>query len=344
MKFHLDGSKLNNITAFEVEMRRRLWWQICFIDSRSENSQISAFKISEDMFHTEFPTNIDDLHLDPSISQTPVDTEGWTDMTPFLLRCEIWRLSHRLQSIGSAIADITQRRELFARTQTRLESTYLKHHDPKKPLQVFVLTSVWLFFTKIELMLPPKPFHSDGAATSPTQPIMIFASSVVLIENTSSLQNEPGWNGYRWQIQGQQPPWNALRFVIDYLRNAEAWQAFNNRALRSAKQSLQSMPEAARNDPRYQQLLVLLSMTQERAEEYQRRGDGSPTDIYDDSSRPADANLSTAFGGTGISADVPYGIPQELFLDTAEYSGADMDWKAWDEIAGDLEFWDMSSL
>jgi hypothetical protein len=343
IKLHLDGSKVDNITPFEVEIRRRLWWQICFIDSKSVNSQVSAFKISEHMFHTELPTNTDDANLDPTMSELPVNTEGWTDMTAFLLRCETWRLSHRLQSIGPAISDIIQRHDIFMKTQTKLESMYLKHHNPNQRLQVFVVTSVWLFFTKVKLILSPEPFHSDGAPTSPTPPPMILALSTVLIENTSTLQNDPGWNGYRWQIQGRQPPWNALRLVLDYLRTVEDWQAFNDRALRSAKQSLQSLPEAVRSDPRYQQLLVLLSTAQERAEEYHHRGDQQLV-VHDDPIPLINTNQATPLEENGSSGHGPYGISQELFLDTTEYSGADMDWQAWGEIAGDLEFWDMSSL
>ena len=76
MKLHLDGSHFADTTPFEVEMRRRLWWQICLIDSRSGDVHISQFKISEAMFDTETPTNTDDRNLDPKMSKPPIVAES----------------------------------------------------------------------------------------------------------------------------------------------------------------------------------------------------------------------------------------------------------------------------
>jgi hypothetical protein len=340
MKLHIDGSKHAHITLFEAEMRRRLWWQICFVDSRSEVSQTSAFKLSQDMFDTEIPTNTNDADIDPNMSRLPLPLHGWTDITAFLVRCEIWKLSRQLQSI----TDTNQKREVLERSEARIDEKYLTQLDPNQPLQSFIGTSIRLFLSKIKLMLPPKPNYGNTIAeTEPTIPSSIFTSCLAAVEHTYKVQNEPAWSGWSWQIQGRQPPWNSLRSVLGHLSTG-SWEPLYDRALTSAKGSLETLPEAARSNPRYQQLLVLLSRAQKRANEHHPQGFARLANVPADLLSPADLNISTTFEQTSNSDNTSTAIPQESFLDMPDYSGAEMDWQAWNEIAGDLEIWDMGSL
>jgi hypothetical protein len=346
MNLHLDGSKLDRISPFEVETRRRLWWQICLIDSRSEHSQVSTFKISQSIFDTKLPTNNNDVNLDPSMLQPPVNIEGWTDITSFLLRCEICMLSHQLQAMGPAIANISERNELFMRTESRLRNTYLTHGDDKHHFQSFVVTSVCLFFTKVKLLLASQRFDSDGISTVP-ESAGIFASQLLLIESTFRLHNEATWKGYRWQLRERHPPWNALRFVLEHLRTEKDWGPFSDRALCAARTSMETVSQDARNVPQYQQLLLLLEMAQKRAQETHHRGDDpSSTDAYfpDGSTAEVEGALSVQLAQHKINGEISYGSSQELLLDSAAFDGIEMDWQVWDEIAGDLEFWDMNTL
>ena len=57
-----------------------------------------------------------------------------------------------------------------------------------------------------------------------------------------------------------------------------------------------------------------------------------------------EANLSVQLAQHRINGEVSYGSSQELFLDAVASDGIEMDWQVWDEIAGDLEFWDMNIL
>ncbi|KAF6233405.1 hypothetical protein HO173_008337 [Letharia columbiana] len=364
MKLHRDGSHFANITPFEIEMRRRLWWQICFIDSRSEDLQVSKYKLSEGMFDTEIPANTDDGFLDPGMSKPPVVAERWTDMTVFLIHCEIWKLSRRLQFLtGASYAlppNMDQRLELFQQSQATIEDTYLKHLNPKQPLHSFVATSARLFLTKVDLILHTK--HHVARATEPqpadtSQSNKVFMSSLSIIEYTYALQNEPSWSGWSWQIQGRQPPWNALRVVFGEVC-ARRWEPIYERAWSSAKRSFDGLPEAARRDPRYQQLLVLASAVQRnRADELHRQTSLSSTNAHADLTSATALTLSAPFRQVDNSENVSTWTPQEPFLFTADNSNnnafgdipsLDMDWQTWDEIAGELEpsleFWDMGGL
>jgi Fungal specific transcription factor domain len=339
MKLHIDGSKLAQITVFDTEMRRRLWWQICFIDSRSEVSQVFAFKISQDMFDTEMPTNTNDADLHSSMSRPPPPSEGWTDMSAFLLRCEIWRLSRQLQSI----TDINRKREALERSEVKIVEKYLTQVDPNQPIQSFIETSVRLFLTKLELMLSPKPNYGNMLRHTESPPSGICTSCLAVIDYAYVLQNEPGWVGWRWQIQGRQPPWNALGLVLGHLSTGP-WQPLYDRALASARCFLEKLPEAARTNPRYQQLLVLLSAAQKWANEHHPQNSTQSADVLVELLPPMDMNIVTSFAQTSINENTSTTLPQESFFDMPDYSGAEMDWQAWNEIAGDLEIWDIVCL
>lgn len=364
MKLHRDGSHFADTTPFEVEMRRRLWWQICFIDSRSEDVQVSQFKISEGMYDTEIPANTDDANLDPEMSRPPIVAERWTDMTPFLIHCEIWKLSRRLQFITAPnyalLPDIDERLEIFQQSQARIEETYLKHLNPNQPLHSFVATSARLFLIKVDLILYTKKHSASAIERQPantSQSDKVFMSSLSIIEYTYALQNEPGWSGWTWQIQGRQPPWHALRVVLGHLCTHQ-WGLVCERAWSSVKNSFDNIPEAARSGIRYQQLLMLVSAVQKiRADELHHETTRRSTHTHADLTSTTASNPSAPLAQVGMSGTTSTWSPQEPVLSMTDESNnnvlnndlnLEMDWQAWDEIAWELEpsleFWDMGGL
>lgn len=363
MKLHRDGSRFANMTPFEIEMRRRLWWQICFIDSRSEDMQVSEYKLSEGMFDTEIPVNMDDINLHSEIPELPVVVERWTDMTVFLIRSEVWKLSRRLHHFTAAShtwhLSIDKGFELFQQSQAKIEDTYLKHINHNEPLHSFVVTSARLFLTKIDLILYVKQQSVRSAeaqianSLKSDRVLMLWLS---VIEYTYLLQNEPGWSGWSWQIQGWQPPWNALRAVLSQL-STRCWEPICERIWSLAKRSFDSFSETARKDPRYQQLSILASTVERKqADELHHQNSGASISAHMGLTSATALNLSAPLSQVGIGGTVPPWIPQEPFLVMAEDSNntfhnvpsLDMDWQVWDEIAGELEssseFWDLSGL
>lgn len=250
MNLHRDGSHLTDLKPFEVEMRRRLWWHICFLDSRSVESQVSAFKIAEDMFDTRQPANVNDADLDPHMailppSSTAAEGSRWTDTTTTSMQCEIWKLSRRLRSLArnqTCDSDIDVMRSLFHQNSSRIETTYLCHLDPAIPLHVFVAATTRLFLTKVSLTLKIPRAHSliepfANSATSrlpstfPACSSEAFYSALSLLQQTTFLQIHPPFAPYQWTLchgrsgsgpdRGQQssfePPWHALRIVLTHL-------------------------------------------------------------------------------------------------------------------------------
>jgi hypothetical protein len=278
----------------------------------------------------------------------PLDiAEGWTDMTIFLIRCEVWKLSRRLQSVTAGFStEIIRKVELFQQSQATIESTYLKHLNPNQPLHSFVAASLRLFWTRVDLILHSKLQASRGQAFDTSQSERLFRSSLSIIEHIHALQNEPSWSGWRWQIQGQHPPWHALRVVLSHL-STRGWDPICDGAWFSARIFLESLSETARSDPRYLQLLALSTTVQKKADEYHHQASGASLSEIDDQTS------MTALKVPAIAPQSNWMADQDPFISMAEEfennafgnnAGPEMNCQIWDEIAGDLEFWDMGAI
>ena len=162
MGLHRDGTTFG-LKPFETELRRRLWWQICIIDSRSSeyhcNEPIARGFASD----TKPPLHIDDADLSPNMPEPPA--ERWdraTDMTLTLVRCEAiqtgwrlglikenWKQTGGLASTSSAIAGEGDDsypntppskklgpETLIQKLEARLRDKYLPICDPSVPFQM----------------------------------------------------------------------------------------------------------------------------------------------------------------------------------------------------------------
>ncbi|KAK4149315.1 hypothetical protein C8A00DRAFT_38096 [Chaetomidium leptoderma] len=169
MGLHRDGTVFG-LKPFETELRRRLWWQICIIDSRSSeyhcNEPIARGFASD----TKPPLHVDDADLSPEMVEPPA--ERWdraTDMTLSLVRCEAiqtgWKLglikgkqpsgpgssSSAPAADDSREATTKKRRALIQNLEARLRDRYLPICDSSEPFQLLssavariILARFWL--------------------------------------------------------------------------------------------------------------------------------------------------------------------------------------------------------
>ncbi|KAL1893344.1 hypothetical protein Sste5346_006522 [Sporothrix stenoceras] len=95
MGLHRDGSHLK-LSPFETEMRLRLWWHLCILDSRAPEDQGLQPTIAVTNWELRIPLNVNDAQLYPEMTELPESSPGWTDMSFFLLQTEACRRMHPL--------------------------------------------------------------------------------------------------------------------------------------------------------------------------------------------------------------------------------------------------------
>jgi hypothetical protein len=86
MGLHRDGEFFNR-SPIETHTRRLIWYQLCFLDLRTCESQGPRPIIRKQEFDTKFPLNLDDSDFvaGPSALES---VDRWTDMTFSLIRFE----------------------------------------------------------------------------------------------------------------------------------------------------------------------------------------------------------------------------------------------------------------
>lgn len=137
MGLSTDGTNYA-IPPFEVEMRRRLWWQIVLIDIRVAELSGAGPAILMYTWNTKLPSNINDSDLFPDMRDSPVERSGVTEMIFVRIRCEGVQL---IQQTRSRTGCYVLKDDAIEDLEQRLEREYLQHCDPLIPLHLMALTT-----------------------------------------------------------------------------------------------------------------------------------------------------------------------------------------------------------
>ncbi|KAK7214655.1 hypothetical protein V2G26_002658 [Clonostachys chloroleuca] len=220
---HRDGTHFK-LPPFMVEMRRRLWWGICVLDSRASEDTGYDTMIPFGKVDTQLPLNVNDSDLYASMEHLPQPRVGLTEMTFSVVRFESVQVFQNLQDISSspmgksgrpsAAQCLKDKTNAISGIENRLHELYLKHLDLSNPLAWFTSTICNIVFTKMRLVAY-HPFLKRGnsAAFSSDTKDHLFAESTAVIENWVRLNEEESTRRWRWLCETYFQ-WYALTFLL----------------------------------------------------------------------------------------------------------------------------------
>lgn len=204
-------------------MRRRLWWQICDLDSHAADDRGSNPVVVANSFSTRLPLQIDDEDISLESVEEVKEREGYTDMT-FALSChEVLDAMRKLAYIPTSTVDYSQAGSQEVRGQTvdniinvqrHIKEKYLRHLNLTRPFHWFirivadVVTAVmWLLVYR-----PLKRRPESGPSSQLAHPD-ILRLSVDVLERIHQLQTDPAVSQFRWLSQTY-VQWHALAVTI----------------------------------------------------------------------------------------------------------------------------------
>lgn len=138
MGLHRDGT-LYSMKPVEIQVRRMLWYQLCFLDMRTCEAVGPRPQIREGDYDTKLPLNVDDVDL---LSPTPPteDKKVWTDMTFSLmrfgysvLRSQNWFNIQAIDKKKTSLTSAVVKLQKFILTQ---EEKWFPLVDPRDPMQL----------------------------------------------------------------------------------------------------------------------------------------------------------------------------------------------------------------
>ncbi|EFQ25852.1 C6 zinc finger domain-containing protein [Colletotrichum graminicola M1.001] len=137
------------ISAFDGEMRVRLWWQLYGIDARTRAAGRSSQPSAGEFGNVCLPLNVNDADLHPEMTELPTEHTGPTEMTCVLVKFEVtnWvRSSARafviLDLCSQGTARGTKQTGLEEKAIDELEARYhdkfLRYLDHNVPLHALI--------------------------------------------------------------------------------------------------------------------------------------------------------------------------------------------------------------
>nr|OQO13184.1 hypothetical protein B0A51_17700 [Rachicladosporium sp. CCFEE 5018] len=223
---HRDGMHFG-LKPFEIEMRRRLWWQVCILDTRASEDHGCDPTITEQSFDTKMPLNVNDVDITPDMAELPAEKLGCTDMTFCLIRFEVANTFRRINYVppGPPRAcqemfqgvTLEEKEKWITDCHNRLEDRYLAHCDMNVPLYWVTATVARLMMSKMWLMVyHPFQRQDGGASLSAETKEKLFITSLENIEYSLLLETESRTMKWGWLFKTYMQ-WHALAFILSEL-------------------------------------------------------------------------------------------------------------------------------
>ncbi len=233
----LQEDSAGALAPFQVEMRRRLWWHICGLESRGAEEGSSRQSSIQDNANVKFPANLNDADIFPDIASHPQPRSGVTEMTCILLRFEIVRLTNSIMKVkrrhalaGEAtdaeLMKAEQKKELMA-GKLHIERTYQQYLHPTRALD-------WLGTAWIEAMLVKARLAIDYPfGQLPTKDMTqsermdLLQASVDILRMSNALLAHKSSESWAWFYRGW-VQWHAIAVVIAELGHNTDHQFVDN--------------------------------------------------------------------------------------------------------------------
>jgi len=223
---HRDGAHFG-LAPFQIEMRRRLWWQVCLLDIRASEDHGCDPTIVEQSFDTKMPLNINDVDISPDMKVLSPERRGCTDISFCLIRFEVSNTFRRINYVPPgpsraylehyASVTLQEKEKWITECHEKLEERYLKHCDMNVPLFWVTATVARLMMSKMWLMVYHPFQRQDGGASLPAETKeKLFITSLENIEYALLLETEARTMKWGWLFKTYMQ-WHALAFMLSEL-------------------------------------------------------------------------------------------------------------------------------
>lgn len=189
-------------SPFEVEMRRRIFWQIVVLDVRAAEDRGTEAMIATTMLNMRLPLNLNDDDFGPDSSGPLVERTGGTDITFALATAQsssifLWLGQSQTQPLGNTPPQQTED-EMITHAQ-RLENKYITNADISHVQSAMAAGLIRLINLKFWLALqyPINP-PAQPASSSPSYPLPVASAPGEATLPSTELRQQQQQRERRW--------------------------------------------------------------------------------------------------------------------------------------------------
>ncbi|KAI1763133.1 hypothetical protein GGR53DRAFT_386439 [Hypoxylon sp. FL1150] len=252
---HRDGKFFKNISPFDAEMRRRLWWNVAILDARVGETQVSIAVICQAMFTTEAPANVDDADIHPGMTAPAVSRRGPTDVSILLGRCKIWRFGRALKGLSLDTAVIKgevdgrqiyeRKLEITRKFKKDMVEEYAATFHGDAGASAFIWAIIDVLTDRIELMAHYQFSLVEKQGSS--FPHEAFRVALSIVERFHRIENDPDMAKWSWAAKGS-VQWQAIGIILSHLCDVP-WDEESEKAWQLIDYSFQDMVKAVTKEP-----------------------------------------------------------------------------------------------
>lgn len=272
---HRDGATFPNVSYFEAEMRRRLWWHICCFDARVSQCYAPETMISNSMLDTREPTNCNDDDLEVNMMKEPTAREGFTDVSFTLMACELRRLCNHILSSRSSLLSSEKKKQAVQRDVLReIENArswaakkFFGNLGARRELQSSTKFLFSMLLDQLSIIVrdtnifekwpPTEERHIRGRS---------YERALTHIESIRKWRDESSTHQWGWVLTNFQQ-WYALGLVLIHLQT-QTWDSVCERAWTVAVKTLNEIPPAMMTEnPLRESIIGMVTATRQHREE-----------------------------------------------------------------------------
>lgn len=236
MGLHRDPTAYSS-SPVEIQVRRLIWYQICFLDMRTCEAVGPRPQIRLDDYDTRFPRNIDDVDLDRAErGDTEVDVgkdrNHFTDMTISRMRFEAYEM-HRLLwserpkldrklSNGKGKVTITSLLSRVQSFQAAMEKKYLPMLNKSEPVHVLASELYGIVSNRLYVSILQKYITSARSRMPERLRLLAMSAATMILEHGMTIEQHPILSSWSWIVGALHQHHCALLLVNEiYIANPE---------------------------------------------------------------------------------------------------------------------------
>ena len=195
-----DGANFRQLTPFEVEMRRRIWWAVCALDLRTSEDQGTDLTIASGSFDTKIGLNINDADISLESTESPIERVGVTDMTLARINSQLVEIMRHMMVPGVGRED---QNRMLNEIYQRYEEGYFQYTTEAGNMTYWAgATVARVVMAKMTLIIYlPVLFSSSSEHFSDELRDRLLISAIEVAEHNHALHAEPAIRHMRWVFQ-----------------------------------------------------------------------------------------------------------------------------------------------
>ncbi|KAK1756545.1 putative C6 transcription factor [Echria macrotheca] len=225
MGLHRDGEKLG-LPPFEVQMRRRLFYQLLPLDGTASHMCGVGVMMPPDGWDTQPALNVNDEQIWPGMTEPPKEPDGATDMIFCLSRFFIGKSISGAGKKGTTtttgltreFADYAEAEREISEAENEVETRYIRYCDVINPLHFLAIGLARSGITAMRLRIRLPRARTQDATDAERRDILQLAQKILdtdaAAHDHAGLVKRFGWHVKSFFLWGM---WDSLVYILTTL-------------------------------------------------------------------------------------------------------------------------------